>query len=191
MILYRHIRYQRKASFDLKLRSHEKCDNRNVDFISSNIWKWSFGIPGFQLMDYFSYHFHYFLSFSLFLIILWLERTCLYNSCWRRVAGERNVLWAVLIVWVKPILAFHKKLWEMLKLFIITQLSERASGTCITFVKLSTGTPRSKSTEINVSLFNVPQRVPKTVDAKYVHFFAPTPRSPFNPWSGNLGTYSY
>ena len=70
MILYRHIRYQRKASFDLKLRSHEKCDNRNVDFISSNIWKWSFGIPGFQLMDYFPYHFHYFLSFSLFLIIL-------------------------------------------------------------------------------------------------------------------------
>ena len=62
--------YQRKASFDLKLQSHEKCDNRNVDYISSNIWKWSFGIPGFQLMDYFSYHFHYFLSFSLFLIIL-------------------------------------------------------------------------------------------------------------------------
>ena len=84
----------------------------------------------------------------------------------------------------------------MLKLFIITQLSERASGTCITFVKLSTGTPRSKSTEINVSLFNVPQRVRQNGGCKIcspspVTFFAPTPRSPFNPRSGKLGTYSY
>ena len=47
---------------NLKLPSHEEFDNRNVDYISSNIWKWSFGIPCIQWMDYFSYHFHYFLS---------------------------------------------------------------------------------------------------------------------------------
>ena len=82
-----------------------------------------------------------FIVFLFFFVVVWVVLSCTDHTpthfhhlvTWRGLVctivvgcgGERNVLWAVLIVWVKPILVFHKKLWEMLKLFIITQLSER------------------------------------------------------------------
>ena len=78
-----------------------------------------------------SWYFHFVSREALEYLTSHLYRNIL-TGCLSNIS-RRNILWAILIVWVKPILAFHKKLWEMLKLFIITHYWN--SGTCITCVQ--------------------------------------------------------
>ena len=174
----------------MKLRSHEKCDNRNVDFISSNIWKWSFGIPGFQLMDYFSYHFHYFLSSCdlrglVCTIVVGADgREKCFMSCINSLSqadiglSQKVMRNAKTFYHNSTIGARLRDLYYICQTIHGNTKKQKYRNQCFPFQRSTTCSPK---------------RWMQNMFSKPGHFFCPhpTPRSPFNPWSGNLGTYSY